>query len=280
MNHLNPKPVPPLRMSDSRRRAGSVTRTRIHPAVAVAGFALALSACEETLESSCFAAGTLVATPYGPRRIEFLRVGDEVLSYSLVSRALVTRRIRATLRGLSRVVAEVWRAGRLLAVASPAHPFFAAAADAFTAVAELGDGSTFLGLRSDGSVTPRGHRVLPIDGASRPHPVYNLSVDGEENYFAGSLLVHNKSYTCEYTGACGRGGGEYGLAPELGSGGVIEGLIEEGGALPPVRDAAATGSPAVDAARPDADAAPANSLSPDAAIGDASPSDASPLDAS
>jgi hypothetical protein len=277
MKRLNPKPVLPSLTGCPRLRARLLTGAGVQPVLAVASFALALSSCDEGWGDSCFTAGTLVDTPHGPRRIESLRVGDEVLSYSLRLQSLVIRRIRATLHGVSRIVGEVRRAGRLLAVASPSHPFFAASTGSFNAVAELGDGATFLALSADGSVSPRGHRVLPIDGASRFHQVYNLSVDGEENYFAGSLLVHNKSGdrdgyggSAGYASATGYGGSDNGLVPDVGGGG----RSEDGGATAPIPDAAAVSPPPIDAAPVDLDAA-----SPDAELPDATSGDGSPLDA-
>jgi predicted lipid-binding transport protein (Tim44 family) len=139
----------------------------------------------------CFAAGTLVATPAGPRAIETLQLGDTVLApgpagtpvpapvegiYMNFSPLLVLHTDRGTLR------------------TTEEHPL-RSADGTFHSAAYFASGSQ-LGY-VDGSA-----RVLSMERAPANVAVYTLSVGAPHTFLADGFVAHNKGG--------GFGGGHYG----------------------------------------------------------------------
>ncbi|MCA9573944.1 MAG: Hint domain-containing protein [Polyangiales bacterium] len=141
---------------------------------------------------SCFAAGTRVRVPGGTRRIESLRVGDEVLAFDPV-RGVVAERVVRTFhhrdRPLLRVVSD-----RGTTHTTAEHPYFTERAGFVPALA-LSAGTRLRGLDVGPAVGDEA-RVLAITPLTLRADVWNLSVSGTQTYFADEVLVHNKSY-CE-----------------------------------------------------------------------------------
>jgi hypothetical protein len=161
--------------------------------------------------TSCFEAGSLVATPGGSVPIERLRIGDEVLAFDERASSVTPRRVTAT---FVHEVPETGRLaladGRVLRVTAE-HPIYDASRGAYvraddfdgneklvTLVQTLTPGeassasaanamSPSLGLANGDA---RGFTRLAVNGSVT---VYNISVEGLENYFVESVLVHNKS---------------------------------------------------------------------------------------
>lgn len=131
--------------------------------------------------SHCVAEGTPVATPAGPRAVETLRVGDAVWAWD----GRRATRVAARIASVETAVAEETLRFRERLRVTPEHPLLASGAWIPAAQVE----PSALLLRFDGSSVPAG---VPesIDGAVR---VYDLEVDGPANFFAGGVLVHNKS---------------------------------------------------------------------------------------
>jgi hypothetical protein len=161
--------------------------------------------------SSCFEAGALVATPGGSVPIERLRIGDQVLAFDPHTSAVTPRRVTAT---FIHEVSETGRLalddGRVLRVTAE-HPIYDAGRGAYvradqfdgdemlvTLVQTLTPGeasSTSAGTAASPSLglaksDARGFTRLAANGSVT---VYNISVEGLENYFVDSVLVHNKS---------------------------------------------------------------------------------------
>ena len=75
--------------------------------------------------SSCFAAGTLVQTMNGPRRIESLRTGDEVLSQGVSTARLAFQPVLAAHRNPPAATLRITAGGESI-VATGIHRFWKA----------------------------------------------------------------------------------------------------------------------------------------------------------
>jgi hypothetical protein len=161
--------------------------------------------------SGCFEAGSRVATPGGSVPIERLRLGDQVLAFDERASSVTPRRVTATF------VHEVPESGRLALAdgrvlrVTPEHPIYDADRGAYlraddfnghetlvTLVQTLAPGGA-IGANAARAASPsiglttsnaRGFTRLAAKGSVT---VYNISVEGLENYFVESVLVHNKS---------------------------------------------------------------------------------------
>ncbi|MDC0740574.1 Hint domain-containing protein [Polyangium mundeleinium] len=134
--------------------------------------------------ASCFAAGTPVMTPRGEVAIERLRPGEAVIGYDVESSARRVLQVRRLAERKERPVATFRLSnGEELRVTAE-HPIFVVGRGYVHARAlEIGD--VFLG--ADGAPVTLDART-EFDHRTT---VYDLSVDGLHNYFAGGVLVHN-----------------------------------------------------------------------------------------
>ena len=139
--------------------------------------------------TSCFAAGTLVWTPNGPRAIETLTIGDRVVSQDVETGEV---RHAVVLRLTSRVADEHFEVsvGGDSLVASGGHPLWEAG-HGWRRVRHIEEGRPVQTQVGPCEVT-RLER-LPAGDPRSPDRVYNLIVDGTHTYFVGDsrLLVHD-----------------------------------------------------------------------------------------
>lgn len=173
------------------------------------GIATVAWACDDS-ETSCFVAGTRIATPSGPRPIEALKPGDLVIAFDLAAQRTVARRVASVSRSRSREILRLEAAGRVLRV-TRSHPFYETTRERFVRVDELDLRSFLLAEGPDGP-----HAVpitaLAVEATKEEVEVFNLHVDGDEhNYFAEGILVHNKSPADDSDG----------VEPVGGTGGII-----------------------------------------------------------
>jgi hypothetical protein len=132
-------------------------------------------------QQTCVAVGTLVDTEQGPRPIEQLTLGDRVWSYDLKRNRPLLTVVRSVHRGEALAVVEI--DGSLLATAE--HPVYANGQ--WTPAGQVGEGDLVVGRTSS-------HRLTnPPQVVPRKAAVFDLTVDEPHNFFAGGLLVHNKS---------------------------------------------------------------------------------------
>jgi hypothetical protein len=141
----------------------------------------------------CFAEGTRILTPGGSTAIERLVVGDRVLAYDAADGRLVERPVTAVHVHPDRVAGRLELADGRALVVTPEHPIYLPDRRRYVAAGALRGEARLLGVTaalSTASVIGAGYAR-----ARNPEPttVYNITVAGEENYFAEGVLVHNKS---------------------------------------------------------------------------------------
>jgi hypothetical protein len=135
----------------------------------------------------CFPPGTLVATPAGPRPIEALEVGSEVLAWCAAEAAARPRRVEALHRGVTLAWVEL-KVGDQRLRATREHPFLVAGGRGFVPAHRLAPGDR---LQTLGGATAEVQEVLHISLAA-PAPTCNLSVAEDETFGVGpGLVVHN-----------------------------------------------------------------------------------------
>lgn len=155
--------------------------------------ALAATHCSPDGGESCFTRGTLIHTPTGTVPIEDLLVGDEVLAFREHDLAAVPRRVTAVHRARVSMLRLVHVAGRVIETTSE-HPFWDAERRRFVPARVLSRGDVLAMLEADAIVPAVISDVIDVLRAETE--VFNLTVDGEHTYFAGSIAVHNKSRAC------------------------------------------------------------------------------------
>lgn len=131
----------------------------------------------------CFAAGTLVHTPFGTRPIEALHTGDRVLFTSIDTGALRIEPIVAVYHNLPAKTLQIDLDGETV-VSTPIHRFWKAG-KGWVMPRDLKPGDTIRTLSS--LVTVRAVRP------DRVQPVFNLEVAEGRSYFVGAhgSLVHD-----------------------------------------------------------------------------------------
>ncbi|MBS0632430.1 MAG: Hint domain-containing protein [Verrucomicrobia bacterium] len=149
----------------------------------------------------CFAPGTLVATPVGPRAIENLALGDTVLAPDDSGR-LVPTPVEGVYLNFAPLLTLTTDRGILRTTAE--HPLLAAGGD-FLRADSFAVGATLL---HEGAPA----RILAIACGDQDVPVYTLSVGAPHTFLADGFTVHNKGG--------GFGGGHGGSGYGSGSGGA------------------------------------------------------------
>ncbi len=139
----------------------------------------------DSVHSSCFAAGTPVMTQSGPRPIESLKIGDQVLSQDTGTGTLSFEPVVAALHNQPAMVFHI-ELGQDVIKATDIHRFWKAGTG-WVMARDLKPGDR---LRAIGGVA----EVTAV-AMGRVQPVFNLKVKDAQTYFAGgpNLLVHDSS---------------------------------------------------------------------------------------
>ena len=139
----------------------------------------------DSVHSSCFAADTPVFTLGGPRPIQSLKVGDQVLSQDTVTGTLSYQPIVAALHNEPAIVFNI-KFGPNVIKATGIHRFWKAGSGWIMA-RDLKPGDRLRAFASVADVTAVGMGLV--------QPVFNLKVQNGQSYFAGEpgLLVHDSS---------------------------------------------------------------------------------------
>ena len=139
----------------------------------------------QPLHHSCFGAGTPVLTRVGPRPIEDLRVGDQVLSQDQATGELIFRPILAVFHNKPAATLRVALEGETV-VATGIHRFWKAG-QGWSMARDLKPGDK---VRTVGGQA----EVISVD-RDEVQPVYNLEVADGHSFFVGRhrTLVHDNS---------------------------------------------------------------------------------------
>ena len=129
--------------------------------------------------AKCIAAGTLVSTPKGDVPVESLEPGMSIWGFDLEEKIRVAVKARFVRRHYAEFTV---RFGELRVV--PEHPIYADRR--WRLAGELRGGESVVG--PDG----KEQRLPTPELLHGTTEVYEIAVDGPNNYFAGGVLVHNK----------------------------------------------------------------------------------------
>ena len=135
---------------------------------------------------SCFAAGTPVRTIEGPRSIELIRTGDQVLSQDAATGALAFRPVLTVHHNPPDKTLRIAIENGDAVVASRFHRFWLAGLG-WTMARDLKPGDVIRTLDAT-------RRVAAVEPAPM-QPVFNLDVAGSRTYFVGhsAMLVHDNT---------------------------------------------------------------------------------------
>lgn len=135
----------------------------------------------------CFVSGTFIHTPDGLIAVDDLEVGDKVLTMNTNRMALVESEVLKIHEHQDHEVL-ILVAGDENIVATPEHPFYLPDQGEYLRLGSLEVGYN---LRAkNGDLVP----VQSIIPMPQRETVYNITVEGEHNFFVGpqGILVHNK----------------------------------------------------------------------------------------
>ena len=134
---------------------------------------------------SSFLPGTLVNILSGERKIEDIRVGDEVLSFKdeKIAYSKVIRIFK-----YSKPYYYILEAGEYMVKVTYNHPFYIGS-NQFKIVEELKVGDTVYVLENNQLIAKEITQKTRVEEESY---VYNMTVDNTNTYFAGGFAVHNK----------------------------------------------------------------------------------------
>jgi hypothetical protein len=145
------------------------------------------------IRPECFPAGTLITLANGAHKpIEHVAPSEWVLAFDRATHALVPARV--TQRVVRQDAQRFVRINDAL-VATDNHPFFTEAG--WVRAVDLRVGVTLLSLTNAQVATAlelgvETTRVARLTLEAGSGPTYNLHVEGQDNYFAGGVLVHDR----------------------------------------------------------------------------------------
>lgn len=161
--------------------------------------------CCDGWQPVCLAEGTPVALADGrSKSIEQVAAGDEVLAWDEATAKVVAARVSRTFLHTGVHKSQVAINHVLFATAN--HPFYVKGRPKPVPAGELRLGDQLMVLESPqaGVGSDLGNlKVQSLEELPAAPTVYNLEIEGPHNYFAGGVLVHNKSASA----GC-QGGGE------------------------------------------------------------------------
>lgn len=149
------------------------------------------------LIEACFGPGTPIDTPAGPRAIEALTVGDAVWAFDHLTEQRVIGSVTATHHHGPGPVGRLRSSDGLDLHVTGNHPVFDSTQLRYVPASDMANGAQVVlasdGLNRGSQLTVAQVRFAPAVSRESRH---NLTVAGHHNYFAGGVLVHNKSAPC------------------------------------------------------------------------------------
>jgi hypothetical protein len=141
----------------------------------------------------CFSEETPIETPTGPVAIAELEVGDWVQSYDHESGRVEPRRVLRKMENPAPALLELALANGQTLHVTAEHPLFDAASGEYRPVGELGPEVRLLRLDGKGSaLAPVELLAVGVAAGVEGRRAYDLTVEGNHNYFAAGVLAHNK----------------------------------------------------------------------------------------
>ena len=135
---------------------------------------------------NCFVAGTKVAVPSGQRNIEEMKAGDEVLAFDLRQGKVVKSCVVATANRIANDLCTLYEVSGHRFTCTKDHPIHSPGRG-FIRAGEMGPG--------DGLLISRGQKIGEVAAVTHHRgesvPVYDIQVEGQNNFFAESILAHN-----------------------------------------------------------------------------------------
>ena len=142
----------------------------------------------------CFMAGTQITLDNNEfLDIEDIQIGDRVLSMNVDSDSLVSRPVVSLIKGSATLFYSLNTRSSKIEGVTAYHPFYLPMRNEWVRAEELKTGDALVIVRNDQKYIEKIEHI-ELNQFDRPVDVYNFAVAGpEHNYFANSLLVHNKS---------------------------------------------------------------------------------------
>lgn len=142
--------------------------------------------------TSCFPAGTPVATPDGERPIETLRAGDRAYAVDPVTGALIETVVAGSHRRAGQALLSAVLADGRAIRATKEHPFWDPDAREYRPLGRWVAGQRMLARAGPGApFAPV--RLLRLEPVAGEYEVFNVSIaHPNHNFVAGGVLVHNK----------------------------------------------------------------------------------------
>ena len=136
----------------------------------------------------CFVSGTLIATPNGTKRIDDIKVGDEVIAFDQNLNRAVTQDVLEVCRGATYNWVEIQVENEIIK-ATRMHPFWVNDRSEWVPAYQLKSGEKLTTL--DGGL--KAIRNIEVYSIPEIDFTYNIVVRDLHNYFVGSnqILVHN-----------------------------------------------------------------------------------------
>lgn len=160
-----------------------------------AGASAVFAMISHGLFSSCFPAGTEVLAADGYRPIESIVAGDYVASYNVYADKFEYQKVLETYENEASVLTRIRLSSGDSIISTPTHPYYVSSKNLYVPAEGLEKNDRL--FCPDGEVYVIETEDLVLD---EPVPVYNLHVEGNNNYFVddSTLLVHNSCKHQDY----------------------------------------------------------------------------------
>ena len=149
--------------------------------------------CKDPWGGECFVAGTQITMEHGDTLgIEEIQVGDYVQSMDVDSNKLVSKRVLGVMQSSTTSLYSLTTRSSKIEGVTAYHPFYIPTTNEWTHVEDLQEGDPLVVIRDNRTYIEKIEHI-ELHQLENPRNVYNFTVAGpQHNYFAESLLVHNK----------------------------------------------------------------------------------------